>query len=254
MLRFATWNVNSIRARLYLVVEFLTSRDIDVLFVQETRVVDEKFPVEPFKFLGYEAVYSGEPRINGVAVISRVPVEVIPISFVDPLGHKRILAVEFAGIKAINVYVPRGGYPGEEMFNYKMEFIRRLRNCIETDFADIDEFLLAGDFNVAPEERDVFDPEIARGQIGFMDEEREAIFDLMNAGLVDLFRKFHSERAFSWWDYRLNAFKRDLGLRLDHIWVKPALAEKATNCFIDRKMRGTARPSDHAPVIAEFRL
>lgn len=254
MLKFATWNVNSIRVRLHLVVEFLISRDIDVLFVQETRVSDSKFPIEPLNVLGYNVIHSGEPRINGVAVISRIPVSAIQTSFKDPLGHKRVIAVEFAGIKAINSYFPRGGYPGEEMFNYKMEFIRRLKKSIETDFKDADYFLVAGDFNVAPEERDVFDPVLARGQIGFMDEERETISNLMSVGLVDLFRKFHDGKAFSWWDYRMNAFKRNLGLRLDHIWVKQALAEKAVDCYIDRKMRGMARPSDHAPVVAKFRL
>lgn len=254
MLSFATWNVNSIRARLHIAVSFLEDEDIDVAFFQETKVADEKFPEEPFLKLGYRIIKRGQPQYNGVAVLTRVDAEEIDPDFEDPLGQKRVLAVDFGSFIGINVYVPRGGYPGEEAFNYKMEFLRRLERAVRKELEKGRSLLVAGDFNIAPEEIDVFDPEIMRGEVCFLDEEREAFRGLIDAGLKDLFRKFNAGKEFTWWDYRMGAFRKNLGLRIDHILVSDELYGRAVGCSVDRKYRGVVRPSDHAPLKAFFEI
>lgn len=254
MLSFATWNVNSIRARLHIAVSFLEDEDIDVAFFQETKVADEKFPEEPFLKLGYRIIKRGQPQYNGVAVLTRVDAEETDPDFEDPLGQKRVLAVDFGSFIGINVYVPRGGYPGEEAFNYKMEFLRRLERAVRKELEKGRSLLVAGDFNIAPEEIDVFDPEIMRGEVCFLDEEREAFRGLIDAGLWDLFRKFNAGKEFTWWDYRMGAFRKNLGLRIDHILVSDELYGRAVGCSVDRKYRGVVRPSDHAPLKAFFEI
>ncbi|MCD6086640.1 MAG: exodeoxyribonuclease III [Candidatus Hydrothermae bacterium] len=254
MLSFTTWNVNSIRARMHIAVSFLEEEEIDVAFFQETKVADEKFPEEPFLKLGYRVIKKGQPQYNGVAVLTRFGGEKTTLDFEDPLGQKRLLAVEFGSFIGVNVYVPRGGYPGEEAFNYKMEFLRRLDRAVRKELERGRSLLVAGDLNIAPEEIDVFDPGVMRGEVCFLDEEREAFRGLIDAGLRDLFWKFNSGKEFTWWDYRMGAFRRNLGLRIDHILVSEELYNRAISCSVDRKYRGAVRPSDHAPLRALFEV
>jgi exodeoxyribonuclease III len=248
-----SWNVNSIRQRMEQVARLIVETAPDVLFLQETKVEDAAFPAAPIRELGYSLLASGQKAWNGVALISRLPLdeasEVLPNGYSTP--SKRILSATAAGLRLVNVYVPNGG-ASPESFAQKLEFLDALVDVMSHCPKDV-RLLLGGDFNVAPGEDDVYDPVTLDGSVCFHPEERARMQKLVESGAVDLFRRFTpTGRAYSWWDYRGLGFQRNLGMRLDHFMASPALAARAVSCAIDRGPRKWMKPSDHAPVTAVF--
>ncbi len=253
-MKITTWNINSIRVRLPQVLELLTKHQPDVVCLQETKITDEEFSITEFRDHGYHVVYCGQKSYNGVATLSRLPAEQILPSLPgieDP--QKRFLATTIAGMRVVNVYVPNGETVGSEKFFYKLRWLKALENFLMTELKNYPKLVLLGDYNIAPEEQDVHDPKRWAGHVLFSDEERAVFRGLIGLGLVDVFRKFQQvEKSFSWWDYRLNAFQRNWGLRIDHILCSPLLAQACNGCVIDIEPRKHERPSDHTPVIAQF--
>ena len=253
-IRVATWNVNSIRVREAAVRGWLERHAPDVLCLQETKVVDEKFPRAGFEALGYQIAAAGQPTYNGVAILSRHPIEqrvdALPGDGAD--APRRYLAATIAGLRIVNVYVPNGDTVGSDKYKFKLDWLGRLRAALDAVEHRAD-LLVCGDFNVAPEPRDVYDPAAVENDVLFHAEARRALADVLAWGLSDAFRLHHDEAGqFSWWDYRLNAFKRKMGLRIDHILVSAPLARRCTGCVIDVEPRAATQPSDHAPVVATF--
>ncbi|MFN2531817.1 MAG: exodeoxyribonuclease III [Pyrinomonadaceae bacterium] len=255
-MKIATWNVNSILARLPNVLRWLDAMKPDVLCMQETKCTDDKFPSEPFQERGYQCLLFGQQSYNGVAIVSRRPCDTSRCGYPDDdeTMQSRLLASTVASIQIVNVYVPNGQMVGSEKYAFKLEWLRRLREFFDTHYDKKSNVLLCGDFNVAPEERDVHDPRLWQGRILFSERERAALQQIKEWGFTDTFR-MHTEAPgnYSWWDYRAGAFRRNLGLRIDHIWCSAALAARNENTWIDLEPRKWERPSDHAPVIAEFR-
>jgi exodeoxyribonuclease-3 len=255
-MRIATWNVNSLRARLALVVDWLKQRGPDVVCLQETKVTDDVFPIEPLAEAGYEMVFTGQRTYNGVAILSRLPMEDVATALPGAPGEdeKRFIAVTIRGIRVINVYVPNGQEVGAPKFYYKLAWLECLRTFLATAYTPQDSLVLCGDFNVAPEARDVYDPEQLDGEILFHADERAAFARLLAWGLSDTLRLHHDAAGlYSWWDYRAAAFRRNLGLRIDHILVTPPLAAQCTAVAFERELRRLPKPSDHIPVVATFR-
>lgn len=255
-MKIATWNVNSLNVRLGHVREWLGSAAPDVLVLQEIKQVTDAFDVAAFADSGYQALASGQKTYNGVAVASietpQDPVTDFP-GFEDP--QRRILATTIDGIRVINLYVPNGQSLDSEKYTYKLGWLAALRNFLESELASHEHLVVLGDFNIAPDDRDVHDPEKWGEDILCSPPEREALRGLINLGLVDVFRQFpQEEKKFSWWDYRAAGFRRNAGLRIDLILASEALAEKCTACYIDREPRTWERPSDHTPVVAEFEV
>ncbi|MDD3492880.1 MAG: exodeoxyribonuclease III [Candidatus Thermoplasmatota archaeon] len=254
-LTVATWNVNSIRARMDLLLEWLRGSRPDVACLQETKVADQEFPEEAFTQLGYQAAFKGQKTYNGVCILSRLPLDDVVTDFeVIEEDEKRLLQVRAGEVTVIDAYVPHGQVPESAAFYRKIDFLEGLRVYLDNHFNPRDDHLvLVGDFNVAPEAKDVYDPGLLEGSIGFYPREREALAYLRDWGFVDVFRRCNpGTTAFSWWDYRGSAFAHDRGMRLDHIWVSPPLASRCSDCVIQRAWRGRPRPSDHAPVVATF--
>ncbi len=254
-MKVATWNVNSIRARCEAVMRWLQKQSPDVLCVQETKVSDEAFPAEPFREIGYDAVFSGQKSYNGVAILSRLPIRDVYRGFPafpdDP--QKRLITARIDGIWIVNVYLPNGESVGSQKFAYKLDFFKRLRAYLADNHDPDEPLLLAGDLNVAPEDRDVYDPDEWQGEILCHPEERAALADLKLWGLSDLFRRHHPEGGhYSWWDYRTGAFRRDRGLRIDHLMGSPSLVARSVSCEIDKESRAIEKPSDHAAVMVTF--
>jgi exodeoxyribonuclease-3 len=253
--RFATWNVNSIRTRLAAVREWLARERPDVVCFQETKVPEELFPKEPFQELGYHLVICGQKGYNGVATLARLPFDDCATAFEgdpDP-AQRRFLSVRIGDVRIINIYIPNGSMVGSAKFAYKLGFVRALRKHLDRAHRPDELVLLAGDFNVAPEERDVHNPRMWEGEVLFHPEARAGLAELKAWGFEDLFRKFHQEGgAYTWWDYRVGAFRRNWGLRIDHVWASAPLAARARDCRIDTAPRGLPSPSDHVPVVAEF--
>ena len=260
-MKIATWNVNSIAARLPLVTRWLTEASPDVLAMQEIKLTDDRFPAEEFAALGYQSAVFGQRTYNGVAILSRLPMSDIQRGFPEeaPDGaagadvHARLLAATINGIRVVDVYIPNGQAVGTDKYAYKLDWMGRLRRFFDLTCAPTEPVLLCGDFNVAPEDRDVHDPRIWEGRILFSEPERTALTEIRKWGLVDAFRLHNNEeKQFSWWDYRAGAFRRNLGLRIDHIWVTQSLAERTVTATIDKRPRSWDRPSDHAPVVVEI--
>jgi len=253
--KIATWNVNSVIARLPLVLKWLEAARPDVLCLQETKCADERFPADEFARLGYRSEVFGQPTYNGVAILSREPCEDAQRGFPDDEegAHARLLAATVGGVRVVNVYVPNGQSVGSDKFDFKLRWMGRLREFFDENYWTDDDVLVCGDFNVAPEDEDVHDPELWRGRILFSRPEREALRSIKDWGFTDAFR-MHTEGAghYSWWDYRAGSFRRNAGLRIDHVWVSEPLAARCRGCWIDREPRGWERPSDHTPVVAEF--
>ncbi len=253
-MKLVTWNVNSLKVRLPQVLEWLAAHQPDVLCLQETKLEDVNFPTTEISAAGYQAVFSGQKTYNGVAVLSKTPasevVTAIP-GFVDE--QKRVLAATIAGVRVINLYVPNGQSVDSDKYQYKLGWLEALTAWLAEELARHPKLALLGDFNIAPEERDVYDPKAWEGQVLFSQPEREAFRRLVDLGLTDGFRLFDQpEKSYTWWDYRMNAFRRNMGLRIDHILLSTALAETCKSCIIDKEMRRLERPSDHAPVVAEM--
>jgi exodeoxyribonuclease III len=253
-LSVATWNVNSLRVRMPHLTGWLAANAVDVIALQETKLPDADFPAAEFDSLGWRSVFSGQRTYNGVAILSRAPavdiVAGIP-GFDDE--QKRVLAVTVNGVRVINVYVPNGQSPGTEKFTYKLRWFEALREYVRDELARHPRLVVLGDYNVAPEDRDVHDPKAWEGSVHVSAPERAALQALMAVGLDDCFRRFEqAEKSYSWWDYRMMAFRRNAGLRIDLILASHALALKCGACHIDRAPRKLERPSDHAPVVACF--
>ena len=255
-MKVATWNVNSVGARLPLVQKWLSAAGPDVLCLQETKCTDDKFPAEAFAELGYRSEVYGQRTYNGVAILSRALASDVQRGFPDDEegSHARLLAATVSGVRIVNVYVPNGQAVGTDKYRFKLEWMKRLRAFFDESYEEDAQVLLCGDFNVAPEERDVHDPDLWQGRILFSKRERAALDEIKGWGLTDAFR-MHTEEGghFSWWDYRQGSFRRNAGLRIDHIWVSTTLAARCTGAWIDKEPRGWERPSDHTPVVAEFK-
>jgi exodeoxyribonuclease-3 len=254
-MKIATWNVNSIRARIARILAW-TERELpDVLCMQEIKVPDADFPLGPFADLGYEAAVYGQRTYNGVAILSRHPLEDVErgLPGEGPDDHRRLIAATVAGIRVIDVYVPNGQSPESEKFVYKLAWLGRLRDYLEATMRKTKPLLLLGDFNIAPDDRDVHDPDLWRGHIHFHPKEHQALGRLTALGLRDLFREHHEEGGFyTWWDYRALAFPRNHGLRIDLMLGNAPLVRRCTSVVIHRDERKGEGPSDHVPVVAEI--
>lgn len=254
-MKLATWNVNSILARLPLVIRWLEAAQPDVLCIQETKCADEKFPFLELQATGYECLHFGQPSYNGVAILSRSGAANVQRGFPDDdaASQRRVLVAEIAGVRIVNCYIPNGQMVGSEKYQFKLDWLNRLREFLDASYENSTPVLLCGDFNVAPEERDVHDPRLWQNRILFSEPEKAALQHVKDWGFTDTFR-LHTEAGghYSWWDYRAGAFRRNLGLRIDHVWVSPPLAARSKATWIDKEPRQWERPSDHAPVVAEF--
>lgn len=252
-MKIATWNVNSLKVRLPHVLDWLKSNEPDVLCLQETKLTDDNFPAEPLLSAGYEALYSGQKTYNGVAILSRIPAsertDGIP-GFEDE--QKRVISATVNGVRIICAYVPNGESLDSEKFPYKLKWLDAFSMWLKEELDRHPHMAILGDYNIAPEDRDVHDPKAWEGSVLVSPKERTAFRKILDLGFKDSFRLFSQEdKSYSWWDYRMNAFRRNMGLRIDHILLSDALAAKCTRCGIDKLPRKLERPSDHAPVIAE---
>ena len=255
-MKIATWNVNSLKVRLPHVLDWLATEQPDVLCLQETKLTDENFPAGDIHAAGYEVVYSGQKTYNGVATISRSAAADV-ITDVPGLDdpQRRILGTTIDGVRVLNLYVVNGQEVGSEKFDHKLHWLSKVTDYIGTQLRDHERFIVLGDFNIAPADEDVHDPEAWHERILCSTPERDALGRMLGLGLQDTFRLFpQEEKSFSWWDYRAAAFRRNMGLRIDLILASQALADCCSACHIDKAPRRLERPSDHTPVVAEFSL
>ena len=249
-MHIATWNVNSLNVRLPHVLEYLETEAPDILALQETKLPDEKFPASEIEQVGYHVCFSGQKTYNGVAIISRLPAKdclcEIP-GLDDP--QRRLLAASFGDLRIVNVYIPNGQEVGSEKYGYKLRWLSALKSLLKEEISAYPKLVLLGDYNIAPEDIDVHNPERWRGKIMCSDEERAVFKGLLELGLLDVVRNLYpSEPMPSWWDYRMAAFQRGWGIRIDHILSTPSLS--FTEAGVNLRMRAKDRPSDHAPVWA----
>ncbi len=253
-MKLATWNVNSLKVRLPQVIDWLGVHTPDAFCLQETKLVDDNFPIADIEAAGYQAAFSGQKTYNGVAILTRLPVTDVSYGipgYTDP--QKRVIAVTLSGVRVVCVYVPNGQSVESDKYRYKLDWLAALTGWLRAELAQYPSLALLGDFNIAPEDRDVHDPQAWAGKVLCSDAERAAYTQLTTLGLQDTFRLFtQAEQAFTWWDYRMNAFRRKMGMRIDHILASTALASSCKACTIDSEPRRNERPSDHTPVIAEF--
>jgi exodeoxyribonuclease-3 len=254
LIRIATWNVNSLRVRMDHLGRWLADHPVDAIALQEVKLADEHFPHTALEALGLHSVCFGQPTYNGVAILSRTAVEDVANGMpVDPDPQRRVIAATLGPVRLVNVYVPNGQAVGSEKYTYKLAWLERLRAYLASALPKHEYLLVAGDFNIAPEDRDVHDPAAWEGKVHVSPPERESLAKIRNEGFVDLFRKFDQPpRSWSWWDYRQGAFRRDHGLRIDLLLASRSLAERCTACTIHREPRAWERPSDHVPVTATF--
>ncbi len=253
-MKIATWNVNSLTVRLPQVLDWLVANPVDVLALQELKMTDDKFPHAAFQAAGFESVCFGQKTYNGVALISKVQaqnvVRNIP-GFDDDLA--RVISADVAGIRVVGAYFPNGQEPGSDKFEYKLAWLKGLRTWLRSELLVHPDIVLMGDYNITFDDADVWDPEGMRGQIHCTDEERYELNALVTLGLTDAHRLFaQPAKSYSWWDYRDMAFRRNRGLRIDHILVSDALKSRVSACWIDKTPRKNERPSDHAPVVLEL--
>jgi exodeoxyribonuclease-3 len=253
-MQVASWNVNSLRVRLPQVLAWLGERQPDVLALQETKIVDEDFPVAAFHAAGYQVVFSGQKTYNGVAIVSKVPAAELISSMPGwDDEQRRFVAASFDGLRVVDVYVPNGESVGSEKYHYKLRWLKALTTFLRGELERYPRLLLLGDFNIAPDDRDVHDPLAWQGGILCSAAERAALAELLALGLQDTFRLFpQPEGVFSWWDYRMAGFRRNLGLRIDLILASAELARRCCLSGVDKAPRALDRPSDHAPVMAQF--
>jgi exodeoxyribonuclease-3 len=258
-LKVASWNVNSIRARQQRILAWLQRQRPDVLCLQETKILDEHFPAEAYRELGYESSFFGQKSYNGVAILSRHPIEDVRRGLTGPVSDDaRVLAALIQGVRILSVYVPNGESLQSDKYAFKLRFFAaltgQLSQALESS-AGREPLLLCGDFNVAPEARDVYDPNAFENDVMFHVSIRQALKGLFDTGLVDTYRLHHPEPgAYSWWDYRMLSFPKNKGVRIDLILATPDLAARSRSAAIDRDERKGKLPSDHAPIITEFDL
>jgi exodeoxyribonuclease-3 len=254
-MKVASFNVNSLRARLPIVLQWLTEHRPDALAIQETKVQDDDFPTDAFDGTGYKYVFKGQKSYNGVALLSKNKIEDVQFGFDDePKDAPRLIKAKINRINIVNTYIPQGYMPESDKFEYKLQWFERLLDFFESHFKPTEPLLWVGDLNIAPEDKDVYDPESLYGHVCFHPEVHKALKKVMDWGFVDVFR-MHCDLPgqYTFWDYRdRNTVKNNLGWRLDHIMATKSLAKKSLRCYIDKSPRLLQRPSDHTPVIAEF--
>jgi exodeoxyribonuclease III len=254
--RVATWNVNSLKARLPRVEEWLAHARPDILCMQETKISDDAFPAMAFAGLGYDAVHHGEGRWNGVAILSRVGIEDVVDGFADggdPDAEARLLAATCGGVRVVTLYAPNGREVGHEQYHYKLRWFGRLRRHLAAIADPASDVVVCGDFNIAPDDRDVWDATACHGGTHVSGPERSALADIEAWGLVDTVRaRYDDAGLFSWWDYQAGAFHKHWGMRIDLLLASAPLAERLSWVLIDRNARKGSKPSDHAPLVAEF--
>ena len=251
-MKLVTWNVNSLNVRLPHVVEWLKTHQPDALCLQEIKMEDAKFPREAIESLGYQVVFDGQKTYNGVAIISRsTPQDVTRgiAGYADE--QKRVISATIDGVRVICVYIPNGQSLESDKYQYKLGWLKALHGWLEGELRNFPDLALLGDYNIAPEDRDVHDPKAWEGQVLVSEPERDAFRGLQSLGLTDSFRLFDQpEKSFTWWDYRMNGFKRNLGLRIDHVLLSPSLTARCQASTIDVEPRKLERPSDHTPAFA----
>ncbi len=256
MLKLASWNVNSLKIRLDQVLTWVESAAIDILAMQETKLVDVNFPKEIFTERGYQVIYAGQKSYNGVAIISRYPITDVVTDIPDlDDPQRRILIATIAGIRLINLYVPNGSELSSDKYHYKLMWLKKVSAYIKQQLDLYANVAVVGDFNIAPEDRDVHDPVEWEGSVLVSPPERQAFSDLLTMGLMDSFRHFfQEEKIFTWWDYRAGSFRRNRGLRIDHLLLSKELMDLCKQSQIDKAPRKSERPSDHAPIWVELNL
>ena len=257
-LKIATFNINSVRIRQNDLVDWLKQDNIDIVALQETKVQDKDFPLETFTNAGYHVIYKGEKSRNGVAIISRTPAtnHSFGLDDIGEADEARLIRADFGDITIINTYVPQGREVGTDYFQYKLNWLRGMRNYLEKHFTKEQKVIWLGDLNVAPLDIDVYDAKRLEGQVCFHPDEKAALKHTENWGLVDLFRKHIPDAGnYTFWDYRVkDALDRGIGWRIDHILATPSLAEKSQNAYVAIELRKKERPSDHTPFVVEFSL
>jgi len=253
-MKLATWNVNSLRVRLAHLGDWLAASPVDVVGLQELKLPDEDFPQSQIEAFGLHAAWFGQRTYNGVAILSRAPIVDVTTGipgFDDP--QRRVIAGTVDGVRVINVYVPNGQSVGSDKYAYKLDWLARLRDYVARELTRYERLAVIGDYNIAPEDRDVHDPAKWEGSVHVSAPERAALQDLLSTGLHDTFRLFEQPpETYSWWDYRMGAFRRNHGLRIDLVLASAALSRSCIGCHVDRTPRTWERPSDHAPVVATF--
>jgi len=251
-MKLATWNVNSLNIRLPHLLKWLGENPVDVLCIQETKMTDDKFPQQEIEEAGYQVVFSGQKTYNGVAILSRLPMtDIVRNNPKYPDQQQRILAATIDGMRVVCAYVPNGQAVDSDKYTYKMGWLQALRDWLAEELARNAQLAVLGDYNIAPEDRDVHDPAAWEGMVHVSPKERAALQALIGLGLRDSFRLFEQpEKSFSWWDYRMLGFQKNKGLRIDHILLSAPLAQRCSACVVDRAPRKWQQPSDHAPVIA----
>lgn len=257
-MKVASFNANGIRARLFIILDWLGKESPDVLCLQETKIQDAEFPVRRFEEGGYCCAFRGEKGYNGVAILSRSPLKDVSFGFADGdmQEESRVISGTYKDIPIVNTYIPQGLAPDSEKFRYKLDWFQRLRDYFSRKFQPTDPLLWVGDFNVAPEPIDVHNPKNLLGSIGFHPDEHSALSAVKSWGFIDVFRKHESRgEVYTFWDYRVpNGVKRGLGWRIDHIWATSSLAERSIRSWIDIDPRLMQKPSDHTFIVAEFDL
>jgi exodeoxyribonuclease-3 len=253
-LKLATWNVNSLKIRLPQLLEWVSAHQPDIVCLQETKLEDEKCPLTEISALGYHCQVWGQKTYNGVAILSKEgcqdAIKGIP-GFEDP--QRRVLAATIGDLRVISIYVPNGQTVDSEKYRYKLDWLMKLTDWLRQELERYPKLAILGDYNIAPEDRDVYDPAAWEGNVMVSPAERRAFRELLNLGLKDSFRLFQQpDKSFTWWDYRMLAFRRNMGLRIDHILLSAPLAKSCRACVIHRDVRKLERPSDHAPVMAEL--
>ena len=255
-MQIASWNVNSLKVRLPQVLDWLAKHRPDALCLQELKLEDANFPKEELRAAGYSAAFSGQKTYNGVAILSRNPAENVICGidgYEDP--QRRVISADVDGVRLVCAYVPNGQSVDSDKYRYKLNWLAAFSTWLERELTRHPRLAVLGDYNIAPEDRDVHDPKAWEGQVLVSPPERDAFRRLINLGFSDSFRLFEQpEKSFSWWDYRMNGFKRNLGLRIDHILLSSSISAGCTSCVIDLEPRRHERPSDHAPVVAEIAI
>ena len=253
VLTIATWNVNGIRARIERVIDWLVRNPVDVLCVQESKAPNDQFPLAAFTSIGYQVFIHGQKAFNGVAIIAKRSVDDV-VCGIEGDPQARLIGATVRGIRVFSAYFPNGQAVGSDKYVYKLQWMARLRGIIASEIQSYPNLVLCGDFNVAPEPRDTYDPNFWEGRITCSDKEREALAELRNLGLHDTFRTLHpNDIAFTWWDYRAASFSKNHGLRIDHLYVTTPLLQRLLSVNIDKLAREGKQTSDHAPVVMTLR-
>ena len=261
-MKIATWNVNSIRTRQTIVQNWLQANPVDVLCLQETKVIDADFPREPFESLGYHLYISGQKAYNGVTLFSKKPLQDVKMGFTETVGteiagefdkQKRVISGVLDDVRIVNLYVPNGSALDSDKYDYKLRWLKVLREYLQILQKGDRELCICGDFNIALEDRDIYNPKGKQKHVMASPPERQALQEVLSIGLTDIFRKFTEETGhYSWWDYRRGGFPNNRGWRIDHHYLTSGLCDRAKSCVIDIEPRKLEKPSDHAPVIVDI--